>query len=255
MQHNDSFSDLLPAGTKYNLSTKLNSDILPIRKEKIRKTPDVNEEIKPITTPTNRSESSFGITLKVANYPSRNSTPTIGNRIPRFKDASKRPNTAPIQQLSTNLMNKRVSFSEAAEADRKQSGSSQKTLKPKTPPLTPGFVDYKRFVKPYAYLDKTTTSSNVSVSQNQANPSCSSSSVPISSGKMKALSVEMEIHMLENIERLKGVEENEHVLRNRFLQIYSETFEEIIKVCPFGKILRMIKDSYEKDVLIANNIE
>ena len=212
MQHNDSTFDLLPSpGARYSLTTKINSDFLPSRKDKTRKTPDTTTgEINPITTST-RSESSFGISLKVVNYARNSITPqnTFGstNRTPKQKD-SKRPNTAPLQISQINQ--KRVSFSEAAE-ERKARPNSTKTPKlSKTPPLAPGFIDYKRFVKPYSNLSEKTynTSSTINLQNQAAHPTCNSPS-PISSGKMKALSVEMEVHMLENIERLKSVEENE----------------------------------------------
>ncbi|KAF0982498.1 hypothetical protein FDP41_011428 [Naegleria fowleri] len=251
-----------PQHGRYTLSTHINHEIIPPitsskttpnnRVDKFRNKKLSIEQIKPITR--SESASSFGISLKVANY-GRNSvqsftsgggSSTFGTTCKSSSSSEKRPRTAPTRQPGYE---KKVSFTEAQSESKNQWGptttSAQKTSSGRrTPTLSPNFVDYKRFVKTFSESKSTTTTTS--------NPL---NATTLSSGKMKALSVEMEVHLLENVERLKEIEENEFVLRQRYKQLYSDTFEEIIKVCPFGKLLRVIKDAYDKDALIADKTQ
>ncbi|KAG2394007.1 hypothetical protein C9374_003771 [Naegleria lovaniensis] len=257
-----------PQQGRYTLSTHINHEIIPPitssktipnhRVDKFRNKKLSAEEIKPITR--SESASSFGISLKVANYgrnsvQSFSSSGSVGATSKSFSSSSeKRPNTAPTRQP---VYEKKVSFTEAQSDGRNHSSTSRPTTTTsaqkkgrRTPTISPNFVDYKRFVKPFSESKSTTTASSNNTPQGQY-----VSNGTMSSGKMKALSVEMEVHLLENIERLKEIEENEFVLRQRYKQLYSDTFDEIIKVCPFGKLLRVIKDAYDKDALIADKAQ
>ncbi|KAL9655282.1 hypothetical protein ABK040_009055 [Willaertia magna] len=77
--------------------------------------------------------------------------------------------------------------------------------------------------------------------------------------KMKAVSVDIEVRLREKLEYLErmGVTEDvtDEYLRKQYKKVYTDCFNEIIEVSPYGELLQEIKDAYEKDALIADKDE
>lgn len=245
-------NDAYPAYTTSFLNKALMNAAISSAGSKTRKPLNVLD-IRPITEPTPTPDSGFGISLKVANYNRNNSqasmnvsTSSVSKKTDLTTAETKRPSTAPTH--------KKVAFAfEGSSASRKRrpntTKSGQRTYGGQSN-ASASFVDYKRFVKPLGNENQLLRASSMG-----SFPPSSPCPPALSSGRMKALTVDIEVKMVETLDRLHGLSDNELVLRSKYKKVYSDTFEEIIKVCPFGKLLRIIKDAYDKDALIADQEE